>query len=64
MLYSIIPVCNLNCGDVLFPVYLRTSPEKCFDRIQARNRPEERLVTMVTDIIFNTSSGLIFKKCG
>ncbi|XP_060584516.1 thymidine kinase 2, mitochondrial-like [Ruditapes philippinarum] len=27
-------------------VYLRTTPEKCYERIKARNRPEEQIVSL------------------
>ncbi|XP_052260969.1 deoxynucleoside kinase-like isoform X1 [Dreissena polymorpha] len=49
MEYAVLSECFthvVQCCHLDLVVYLRTSPEKCFDRIQARNRPEERLVTM------------------
>lgn len=36
-----------SCGSMVdLIVYLRTSPETCYERIKARNRPEEQIVTM------------------
>ena len=34
--------------NVLIPVYLRTSPETCMERIKARCRTEEKTLPMVS----------------
>ena len=58
-------------------VYLRTSPEKCMERIKRRSRDEETSVSMVrVDVLFhiiinnsmhlvkfNLNQGFIFRRC-
>lgn len=47
------PIVGVGVDDVLFvlTVYLRSSPEVCYQRLQKRGREEEKPVTLVSALI-------------